>query len=144
MNTNFSDGDYVIVKKGNKITAMGFNISKVTNKKGSIVPAGLLSQLIKKYDKEDVDTGDIDLLEKNVVDEGAEGAEGAEGDENVVSDDLWENLLKLASNVEKDKESKIMEIQEVQKSEVKPKKKIRTKKKALTSRKRATRRSKSK
>ena len=48
MNTNFSDGDYVIVKKGNKITAMGFNISKVTNKKGSIVPAGLLSQLIKK------------------------------------------------------------------------------------------------
>ena len=135
MNTNFSDGDYVIVKKGNKITAMGFNISKVTNKKGSIVPAGLLSQLIKKHDKEDVDTGDIDLLEKNVVDE---------GDENVVSDDLWENLLKLASKVEKDKESKIMEIQEVQKSEVKPKKKRRTKKKALTSRKRTTRRSKSK
>ena len=135
MNTNFSDGDYVIVKKGNKITAMGFNISKVTNKKGSIVPAGLLSQLIKKHDKEDVDTGDIDLLEKNVVDE---------SDENVVSDDLWENLLKLASKVEKDKESKIMEIQEVQKSEVKPKKKRRTKKKALTSRKRTTRRSKSK
>ena len=37
MNTNFSDGDYVIVKKGNKITAMGFNISKVTNKKGVIL-----------------------------------------------------------------------------------------------------------
>ena len=126
MNTNFSDGDYVIVKKGNKITAMGFNISKVTNKKGSIVPAGLLSQLIKKHDKdkEDVDAGDIDLLEKNVADE---------SDENVVSDDLWENLLKLASKVEKckEKETKIMEKQEVQKSRVKPKpkKKRRTKKK---------------
>ena len=141
MNTNFSDGDYVIVKKGNKITAMGFNISKVTNKKGSIVPAGLLSQLIKKHDKdkEDVDVGDIDLLEKNVVDE---------SDENVVSDDLWENLLKLASKVEKckEKETKIMEKQEVQKSRVKPKpkKKRRTKKKALLSGKRTTRRSKSK
>ena len=32
MNINLSDGDYVIVKKGNKITAMGFNISKVTKK----------------------------------------------------------------------------------------------------------------
>lgn len=141
MNTNFSDGDYVIVKKGNKITAMGFNISKVTNKKGSIVPAGLLSQLIKKHDKdkEDVDAGDIDLLEKNVADE---------SDENVVSDDLWENLLKLASKVEKckEKETKIMEKQEVQKSRVKPKpkKKRRTKKKALLSGKRTTRRSKSK
>ena len=141
MNTNFSDGDYVIVKKGNKITAMGFNISKVTNKKGSIVPAGLLSQLIKKHDKdkEDVDVGDIDLLEKNVADE---------SDENVVSDDLWENLLKLASKVEKckEKETKIMEKQEVQKSRVKPKpkKKRRTKKKALLSGKRTTRRSKSK
>tara|TARA_A100001015_G_scaffold319780_1_gene443836 strand:- start:7123 stop:7545 length:423 start_codon:yes stop_codon:yes gene_type:complete len=140
MNTNFSDGDYVIVKKGNKITAMGFNISKVTNKKGSIVPAGLLSQLIKKHDKdkEDVDAGDIDLLEKNVD----------ESDENVVSDDLWENLLKLASKVEKckEKETKIMEKQEVQKSRVKPKpkKKRRTKKKALLSGKRTTRRSKSK
>ena len=141
MNTNFSDGDYVIVKKGNKITAMGFNISKVTNKKGSVVPAGLLSQLIKKHDKdkEDVDVGDIDLLEKNVADE---------SDENVVSDDLWENLLKLASKVEKckEKETKIMEKQEVQKSRVKPKpkKKRRTKKKALLSGKRTTRRSKSK
>tara|TARA_B100001027_G_scaffold205379_1_gene168197 strand:+ start:267 stop:692 length:426 start_codon:yes stop_codon:yes gene_type:complete len=141
MNTNFSDGDYVIVKKGNKITAMGFNISKVTNKKGSIVPAGLLSQLIKKHDKdkEDVDVGDIDLLEKNVADE---------SDENVVSDDLWENLLKLASKVEKckEKETKIMEKQEVQKSRVKPKpkKKRRTKKKALLSGKRTTKRSKSK
>ncbi len=140
MNTNFSDGDYVIVKKGNKIMAMGFNISKVTNKKGSIVPAGLLSQLIKKHDKdkEDVDAGDIDLLEKNVD----------ESDENVVSDDLWENLLKLASKVEKckEKETKIMEKQEVQKSRVKPKpkKKRRTKKKALLSGKRTTRRSKSK
>lgn len=141
MNTNFSDGDYVIVKKGNKITAMGFNISKVTNKKGSIVPAGLLSQLIKKHDKdkEDVDVGDIDLLEKNVVDE---------SDENVVSDDLWEKLLKLASKVEKGKEkqTKIMEEQQLQTSENKPKKKKRrTKKKALSSnRKRTTRRSKSK
>ena len=141
MNTNFSDGDYVIVKKGNKIMAMGFNISKVTNKKGSVVPAGLLSQLIKKHDKdkEDVDAGDIDLLEKNVADE---------SDENVVSDDLWENLLKLASKVEKckEKETKIMEKQEVQKSRVKPKpkKKRRTKKKALLSGKRTTRRSKSK
>ena len=139
MNINLSDGDYVIVKKGNKITAMGFNISKVTNKKGSVVPAGMLSQLIKKHDKEDVDAGDIDLLEKNVIDE---------SDENVVSDDLWENLLKLASKVEKGKEkqTKIMEKQEVQKSRVKPKpkKKRRTKKKALSSGKRTTRRSKSK
>jgi hypothetical protein len=138
MNTNFSDGDYVIVKKGNKITAMGFNISKVTNKKGSVVPAGLLSQLIKKHDKEDVDTGDIDL-EKNVVDE---------SDENVVSDDLWEKLLKLASKVEKGKEkqTKIMEEQQVQTSEKKPKKKKRhTKKKALiVNGRRTTRRSKSK
>ena len=140
MNTYLSDGDYVIVKKGNKITAMGFNISKVTNKNGSVVPAGLLSQLIKKHDKdkEYVDAGDIDLLEKNVIDE---------SDENVVSDDLWENLLKLASKVEKGKEkqTKIMEEQKVQTSEKKPKKKKRrTKKKALTSRKRTTRRSKSK
>ena len=133
MNTNFSDGDYIILKNGNNITAMGFNISKLTNKKGTVIPAGLLSQLIKKHDKEDVDAGDIDLLEKNVVDE---------SDENVVSDDLWENLLKLASKVEKikEKETKIME-----KSEVKPKKKKRrTKKKALSSKKRTTRRSKSK
>tara|TARA_Y100001958_G_C21156427_1_gene491349 strand:+ start:211 stop:633 length:423 start_codon:yes stop_codon:yes gene_type:complete len=140
MNTNFSDGDYVIVKKGNKITAMGFNISKVTNKKGSIVPAGLLSQLIKNHDKdkEGVDAGDIDLLEKNVVDE---------SDENVVSDDLWENLLKLASKVEKGKEKEMMKKQEQEpESEKEPKKiKRRTKKKALSStRKRTTRRSKSK
>ena len=143
MNTNFSDGDYVIVKKGNKITAMGFNISKVTNKKGSIVPAGLLSQLIKNHDKdkEGVDAGDIDLLEKNVVDE---------SDENVVSDDLWENLLKLASKVEKGKEKEMMKKQEQEQeqepeSEKEPKKKKRrTKKKALLSKKRTTRRSKSK
>jgi len=140
MNTNFSDGDYVIVKKGNKITAMGFNISKVTNKKGSIVPAGLLSQLIKKHDKdkEDVDAGDINLLEKNVVDESGE---------NVVSDDLWENLLKLASKVEKskEKETKMMEEQEPESEKEPKKKKRRTKKKALYStRKRTTRRSKSK
>ena len=78
-------------------------------------------------------------MEKNVIDE---------SDENVVSDDLWENLLKLASKVEKGKEkqTKIMEKQEVQKSRVKPKpkKKRRTKKKALSSGKRTTRRSKSK
>ena len=139
MNTNFSGDEFVIVKKGNNITAMGFNISKLTNKKGTVVPAGLLSQFIKKHDKEDEYAGDIDLLEKNVVDE---------SDENVVSDDLWENLLKLASKVEKgkEKETKIMQKQEVQKSRVtpKPKKKRRTKKKAPTSRKRTTRRSKSK
>lgn len=137
MNTNFSDGDYVIVKKGNKITAMGFNISKVTNKKGSIVPAGLLSQLIKNHDKdkEGVDAGDIDLLEKNVVDE---------SDENVVSDDLWENLLKLASKVEKGKEKEMMKKQEPESEKEPKKKKRRTKKKALLSKKRTTRRSKSK
>ena len=120
MNTNFSDGDYVIVKKGNKITAMGFNISKVINKKGSVVPAGLLSQLIKKHDKDvDVDVGDIDMLEKNVD----------EGDENVVSDDLWENLLKLASKVEK--QTKITQEQEPESEKEPKKKKRRTKKKAL-------------
>ena len=136
MNTNFSDGDYVILKKGNKITAMGFNINKVTNKKGSIVPAGLLSQLIKNHDKdkEDVDAGDIDLLEKNVD----------ESDENVVCDDLWENLLKLASKVEKGKEKEMMKKQEPESEKEPKKKKRRTKKKALSSKKRTTRRSKSK
>ena len=136
MNTNFSDGEYIIFKKDNNITAMGFNISKVTNKKGSIVPAGLLSQLIKNHDKdkEDVDAGDIDLLEKNVD----------ESDENVVSDDLWENLLKLASKVEKCKEKEMMKKQEPESEKEPKKKKRRTKKKALSSKKRTTRRSKSK
>jgi hypothetical protein len=136
MNTNFSDGEYIIFKKGNNITAMGFNISKVTNKTGSIVPAGLLSQLIKNHDKdkEDVDAGDIDLLEKNVD----------ESDENVVSDDLWENLLKLASKVEKGKKKEMMKKQEPESEKEPKKKKRRTKKKALSSKKRTTRRSKSK
>lgn len=131
MNTNFSDGDgdYIILKKGNNITAMGFNISKLTNKKGTVVPAGLLSQLIKEND-ENVDDNE---LKTHVVDE---------KEDEVVSDDLWDKLLNLASEMEKRKGKKSKMIQEQE-----PKKKNRrTKKKApkKKSGKRTTRRSKSK
>lgn len=129
MNTNFSDGDYIILKKGNNITAMGFNISKLTNKKGTVVPAGLLSQLIKEND-ENVDDNE---LKTHVVDE---------KEDEVVSDDLWDKLLNLASEIEKRKGKKSKMIQEQE-----PKKKNRrTKKKApkKKSGKRTTKRSKSK
>jgi len=117
MNTNFSDGDgdYIILKKGNNITAMGFNISKLTNKKGTVVPAGLLSQLIKENDK---NVEDDELIKTHVVDE---------KEDEVVSDDLWDKLLNLASEIEKRKGKKNKMIQEQE-----PKKKNRrTKKKAL-------------
>lgn len=128
MNTNFSDGDgdYIILKKGNNITAMGFNISKLTNKKGTVVPAGLLSQLIKEND-ENVDDNE---LKTHVVDE---------KEDEVVSDDLWDKLLNLASEIEKRKGKKSKMIQEQE-----PKKKNRRTKKKAPKKKSGKRTTKSK
>ena len=128
MNTNFSDGDgdYIILKKGNNITAMGFNISKLTNKKGTVVPAGLLSQLINEND-ENVDDNE---LKTHVVDE---------KEDEVVSDDLWDKLLNLASEIEKRKGKKSKMIQEQE-----PKKKNRRTKKKAPKKKSGKRTTKSK